>query len=41
MAFIHLLENRIWFIPSDKIPNVNTMVHSLFKSHLEGYEVVL
>ena len=41
MAFIHLLENRIWFIPSDKIPNVNTMAHSLFKSHLEGYEVVL
>tara|TARA_B100000902_G_C27002243_1_gene760460 strand:+ start:144 stop:764 length:621 start_codon:yes stop_codon:yes gene_type:complete len=41
MAFIHLLENRIWFIPSDKIPNVNTMAHSLFKSYLEGYEVVL
>ena len=41
MAFIHLIENRIWFIPNDKIPDVNNMAHSLFKSYLEGYEVVL
>ena len=41
MAFIHILENRIWFIPTDKIPDVDSMAHSKFKSYLNGYEVTL
>tara|TARA_B100001964_G_C13973079_1_gene482800 strand:- start:65 stop:697 length:633 start_codon:yes stop_codon:yes gene_type:complete len=41
MAFIHIVENRIWFIPTDKLPDVDSMAHSKFKSYLEGYEVVL
>jgi len=41
MAFIHILENSIWFIPTDKIPDVDSMAHSKFKSYLEGYEVTL
>ena len=41
MAFIHILENCIWFIPTDKIPDVDSMAHSKFKSYLEGYEVTL
>ena len=41
MAFIHILENSIWFIPTDKIPDVDSMAHSKFKSYLNGYEVTL
>ena len=41
MAFIHILENCIWFIPTDKIPDVDSMAHSKFKSYLNGYEVTL
>tara|TARA_B100000427_G_C15383409_1_gene539953 strand:- start:209 stop:841 length:633 start_codon:yes stop_codon:yes gene_type:complete len=41
IAFIHLLEKKIWFIPNDKVPDVDSMAHSKFKSHLKGYEITL
>ena len=41
MALIHILENHIWFIPTDKIPDVDSMAHSKLKKYLDGYEVKL